>query len=131
MNDHPNTMLMQRAYDAFSAGDLAALGELIADDATWHQPGHNAISGDYTGREAIFEYFGKLVELTGGTFKAEVIDIVADDDRAMAVQHSTADKDGKVYDTKNVLVSEIRDGKFVETQVYESNPELEDSFWAV
>lgn len=129
MNDHPNTMLMRRAYDAFSASDLDALREIVAEDATWHQPGHNAISGDYVGRDAIFGYFGKLSELTGGTFKAEVIDIVADDERAIAVQRSTATKNGEVYDTKDVLVSEIRDGKFVDTQVYESNPELEDGFW--
>lgn len=129
MNDHPNTMLMRRAYDAFSASDLDALREIVAEGATWHQPGHNAISGDYVGRDAIFGYFGKLSELTGGTFKAEVIDIVADDERAIAVQRSTATKNGEVYDTKDVLVSEIRDGKFVDTQVYESNPELEDGFW--
>lgn len=130
MNDHTNATLMQRGYDAFASGDLDTLTELIAPDAVWHQPGHNSIAGDYVGRDAIFDYFGKLLTLTDGTFKAEVVDIVADDDRAIAIQHSTGTRNGQKYDTKNVVVFEMRDGRFVETQVYESDPELEDRFWA-
>jgi uncharacterized protein len=129
MNEHPNAMLMQRAYDAFDAHDLAALGELIAEDASWHQPGHNAISGDYVGRDAILDYFGKLMALSFGTFKAEVVDIVADDDRVIAVQRSTAHRDGQAIDTRDVLVTEVVDGKLFDTQVYESDPDLEDDFW--
>jgi uncharacterized protein len=130
MNDHPNTMLMKRAYEAFDTGDLDALRELIAEDAVWHQPGDNAISGDYVGRDAIFDYFGKLLEHSDGTFKAEVVDIIADDERVVAIQHSMARRNGDVYDTRDVLVSEVVDGKFTETQVYESEPRLEDQFWA-
>jgi ketosteroid isomerase-like protein len=32
MTEHPNVGLTRRGYDAFAAGDLAALSELLADD---------------------------------------------------------------------------------------------------
>jgi uncharacterized protein len=130
MNDHPNTMLMKRAYEAFAAQDLETLGDLIAEDAVWRQPGNNPIAGEYQGRDAIFDYFGKLLTFSDGTFKAEPIDILADDERVMVLQHTTAKRNGQNYDTRDVLVCEVKDGKFVDTQVFESEPALEDSFWA-
>lgn len=129
MPEHPNAKLMQRAYAAFAAGDMDILGALIAEDAVWHQPGNSAIAGDYKGRDEIFDYFGKLLDRSEGTLKVEPLDILADDERVVAIQHTTAMRKGEQYDTRNVLVCEIKDGQFVETQVFESDPEAEDRFW--
>lgn len=129
MNDHPNTILMKRAYDAFAAGDLATLRELMADDAVWHQPGHSSLAGDYAGREAILDFFGEVFTNSNGTFKAEPLDILADDERAMALQRATAQRDGHSLDAREVVVSEIRDGKVVSTQVFASDTAQEDTFW--
>lgn len=129
MPEHPNAQLMQRAYAAFAAGDMDVLGALMAEDAVWHQPGNSEIAGDYKGRDEIFDYFGKLLDRSEGTIKVEPLDILADDERVVAIQHTTAMRKGEKYDTRNVLVCEIKDGKFVETQVFESDPEAEDRFW--
>jgi SnoaL-like domain len=53
MTEHPNIELTRRAYDAFAKGDLAALSEFIADDATWHVQGVGELSGDYHGRDEV------------------------------------------------------------------------------
>jgi ketosteroid isomerase-like protein len=65
----------KRAYAAFGTGDLATLTELIAPDCVWHVGGHSQLAGDYIGHEQILGYFGKLYELTDGTFTATLDDI--------------------------------------------------------
>ena len=65
---HANVQVARRGYEAFSRGDMATVRELLADDVEWHVGGNNPISGDYKGKDAVFGFFGKLMELTAGTF---------------------------------------------------------------
>ena len=69
MSEHANAVLMRRGYEAFGSGDLETLTGLFADNAAWHEPGSSLIAGDYIGRDRVFEFFGKLAGLSGGTFK--------------------------------------------------------------
>jgi uncharacterized protein len=130
MNEHPNTALMRRAYDAFAAQDIDTLKELIDDDAVWHQPGHSPLAGDYRGQAAILDYFLQLFTVSEGTFASEAIDILGDDDRVMVMAHSTGSRGDRRLDTRDVLVSAVRDGKFVDTQVFLCDVDQHDAFWA-
>jgi ketosteroid isomerase-like protein len=65
----------KRAYAAFGSGDMATLTDLIAPDCIWHVGGRSQVAGDYVGHEQIFGYFGKLYELTDGTFSATLDDV--------------------------------------------------------
>ena len=64
----------RKSYAAFSAGDIPTLLEHIAPDCVWHVGGRSAVAGTYVGHEQILGYFGKLVEISGGTFAVELID---------------------------------------------------------
>lgn len=130
MTEHANAALLRRGYDAFTSGDLDTLSQLFDENAAWHEPGRSPIAGDYVGRDQVFEFFGKLFELSGGTFKAEPIDIFADDARAVAIQHSTATRDGKTLDANDVVVYEMSDGKVRDVQLYAGDIEQEDAFWS-
>jgi ketosteroid isomerase-like protein len=66
----------RKAYNAFGAGDIPTLLELIAPDCIWHVGGQSAIAGTYTGHDEILGYFGQLATLSGGTFKVELLDVV-------------------------------------------------------
>jgi ketosteroid isomerase-like protein len=66
---HPNEELLRQAFDAFAKGDVDTLRAQMDQDAVWHTPGRNLISGDYRGVEAILGFFAKIAELTGGTFR--------------------------------------------------------------
>jgi ketosteroid isomerase-like protein len=65
----------KRAYAAFGSGDMTTLTDLIAPDCVWHVGGRSQLAGDYVGHEQIFGYFGKLYELTDGTFSATLDDV--------------------------------------------------------
>ncbi|GAC1445234.1 MAG: hypothetical protein NVS3B26_11420 [Mycobacteriales bacterium] len=65
----------KKSYAAFSAGDIPTVLEHMATDCVWHVGGRSAIAGTYTGHDQILGYFGKLVELSGGTFAVELVDL--------------------------------------------------------
>jgi len=72
MAEHPNLVSAREGYEAFAVGDMAAVGDLLADDIVWHSGGNNILTGDYEGKEAVFGYFARLLQETGGTFKNEI-----------------------------------------------------------
>jgi ketosteroid isomerase-like protein len=85
MAEHPNAALIRAGYEAFAAGDMGKVGELLSPDIVWHAPGSNPLSGDQVGVEAVLANFGKLFELTAGTFGQEIHDVVANDDHVVAL----------------------------------------------
>jgi ketosteroid isomerase-like protein len=102
---HANVQQARRGYEAFSTGDMATVSELLADDVVWHIGGNSSLSGDYKGKDAVFGFFGKLMELSEGTFKLEVHDILANDEHSVVMVRETAQKGGKKLDSKAVHVT--------------------------
>ena len=94
MSDHPNLDLMSRGYAAYTSGDMDTINQLFDDDVVWHVAGRSQISGDYTGKEQVFGFFGKLQELSDGTATVEVHDILADDEHGVAIVTQTATRNG-------------------------------------
>ena len=55
-----NVELVRAGYAAFSAGDMATLNGLFAEDAVWHVPGSGVLSGPKQGRDAILAFSVRL-----------------------------------------------------------------------
>ncbi len=130
MAEHQNATLIRRGYEAFAAGDVATLSELLAPEAVQHMPGHNVFSGDHKGRDAILAMYGQLAERSGGTLKVELEEVYANDDEVVTVYHSTGTRDGKRLDTRHALVFHMRDGKATELTDVSSDEAADDSFWS-
>jgi len=111
---HPNADLVRRGYDAFSKGDLQTLREVFAPDVVWHSPGHNQLAGDYQGVDAVLGFFGRTMELTGGAFRVELLDVVANDEHAVGLHAVHAERGGRTLDDRNTLVFHVRDGRATE-----------------
>jgi len=130
MADHPNATLIRKGYEAFSAGDVATLTELIAPDAVQHMPGHNRFSGDHRGVQNILAMYGQLAELTGNTFRVDLEEVYANDDTVVTVYHATGDRGDKHLDNRHALVFTMRDGHAVELNDIATDSEADDKFWA-
>jgi ketosteroid isomerase-like protein len=63
MAEHPNVARIRDGYAAFAKGDFAVLNDLFAEDVLWHEAGRNQLSQEYRGRDAVYEFFGRLMEL--------------------------------------------------------------------
>ena len=127
---HPNEELTRRGFDAFAKGDVDTLRELTDQDAVWHVPGRNQLSGDHRGVDAILGFFAKTMELTGGTFRIEVHDVVANDDHAVALFVSRGQREGRTYENRNVVVQHLRNGKLVEVWLLSEDQYAADEFFS-
>src|SRR5437763_14508155 len=130
MNEHPNASVLRRVYEAFARGDFAALSELLADDVVWHVPGRSLVSGSHRGRDELLSYFGKLVELSDGTFKAESRDMATSDTHVVSLEHLTAERAGRSLDIHLALVVRGSDGRIVEGRDYLSAQNVWDECWS-
>jgi ketosteroid isomerase-like protein len=130
MTEHPNVELARRGYEAFAKGDLATMTELIADDVVWHVQGGGPLSGDYHGRDQVFGFFGRLAEETGGTFRLDVHDILANDEHTVVLATLTATRGGKSIEVPVANVNHNRDGQVTEFWSAVTDPAAALDFWA-
>lgn len=124
-----NAELVRRGYEAFNAGDLAALSELFAEDAVWYAAGRGVLSGTKQGRDAVLAYFGELGSRSQGTFQATVQDIVGGENHTVGIQQSRAESNGKTMDVATAISFVLRDGKVVEGREYFEDTSKADDFW--
>jgi uncharacterized protein len=123
--------LIRRGYEAFNRGDMVTLTELFDENAVWHTPGRSSVARDHEGREAAFAQFGRYGGETGGTFKAELRYVLADDDgHAVGIHHNSAERDGKQLDVDCALVFEIKDGWVVDGREHFYDLNAWDEFWS-
>jgi ketosteroid isomerase-like protein len=131
MGPDENVAVMQRAYDAFNSGDINTLNDIFDESAVWHLPGRSSMANDYQGRDATLAYFGQLAQETGGTFRAELERLLADDDgRVVGIQRSTADRNGKHLDVRDSIVFQLKDGRVTDGREHFEDLYAWDEFWS-
>ena len=112
MGADENAAIVRRGYEAFNSGDMDTLTELFDESAVVAHAGASSLAGDHQGREATFAYFGRLGQETGGTFRAELQHLFADDDdRVVGIHHNSGERDGKHLDVDCCLVFQLKDGR--------------------
>lgn len=128
---HPNAQRVRALFRAFAAGDVAAIQGAIAEDAVWHFPGRRGqLAGSHRGHEAIFAFLGKVVALTEGSFRLDLVDVVANADRAVALFRGHGRRGEHVLDNPTCLVIRLVDGRASEIWEYVWDVEAVDAFWA-
>lgn len=127
---HPNEQVLRKGYEAVAQGDFAAAAETLAEDVVFHVPGAGLISGEYRGRDAVFEFFAKSQQLSGGTFRIELHDVAATDEHAIALQINRAERNGKTLEARVVGVYHVRAGKASEAWFLTDTQDENDEFWS-
>jgi ketosteroid isomerase-like protein len=128
---HPNATRVRELFAAFRDRDLATIQRAIPDDAVWHFPGRGGkVAGSHHGRDAILAFLMQVPTLSGGTFHAELTDVLANDDRAVALFRGHGERNGKTLDNPTCLVMRLRDGRITEVWEYVWDLYHVDDFWA-
>ena len=127
---HPNEELVRKGYAAFGTGDMDTLGQLFAEDVVWNTPGKSQISGTRKGQQEVFELFGRIAELSGGTFSLDIHDLLANDEHAVALVTAKGSRDGKSIEDHQVHVFHISDGKVTEFWGHPTDQYAVDEFWS-
>ena len=115
---HPNADLMRERFEAITAGDVASMGEVIAEDAKWHVPGTSALSGDYEGKEEILaRWFGAAMPEGLTSWDSEIHSVLADDDHTVALIRNTVGRGGETVQMDTVFVAHVAGGKVTEAWI--------------
>jgi ketosteroid isomerase-like protein len=127
--EHPNVTGIRRVFDAFRGGDSHALVDVIAPDAVWRVAGDVPVARAYTGRHDIFELFRLTRKLTGGTYNSVLRWALADDERGVAVYRARGTREGRSLDIDQVLLIDLRDGRWAEILAVPTDPVAFAAFW--
>jgi uncharacterized protein len=122
--------VVERYYAALAAWDLDTAAECFLPDAVWHIPGSNAISGTHRGWPAIRDGFlSRLGPLSGGSFRARLVDVAVGSEYVVAIQHATAEHDGRRLDLTACHLMRLRAGRIAEVSAHYSDQAMLDAFW--
>jgi ketosteroid isomerase-like protein len=87
--------LVRKGYAAFNSRDIETLKSILARDVVHHVPGTNELAGEHKGIDSVLGYYGKLGEMTDGTFRADLVDTHGDGrNHVTAVHQITATRNG-------------------------------------
>jgi ketosteroid isomerase-like protein len=87
--------LVRRGYAAFNSGDFDTLRSIFSHDVAHQVPGRSQLAGAYKGIDSVLSYYGKLAELTDGSFQADLVDVFGDGQgHVTAVHQTTATRGG-------------------------------------
>lgn len=93
--EHPNATRMRRTIAAFTAGDIPLLLDGFAPDVVWFAPGDTPASGRFRGREGVLRFFTMVDEVSGGTLRVGVDDVLAGDRYVTIFLTITAERHAK------------------------------------
>jgi len=127
--NHPNRDLIQRAYDAFGRGDIPSVLGTFDKEIRWHVPGQSALSGDYFGHEQVLGFFQKTMDLSEGTLRIELHDIVASDTTVFVLCMVSATRSGQRAEFLEVHVWRIADGRAIEFREFQGDEYAETKFF--
>lgn len=121
---------VRRFYAAFAERDFDTVRACFAPDAVWHLPGRGAIAGDHRGWDEIYgNFLGRIGPLSGGTLRAGLMDVAVGTDHLVAVQHATAEHEGRRLDVTGCQLIRMKDGLIAEIQGHYSDQYAFDAFW--
>jgi hypothetical protein len=61
-------------------------------------PGRSLLAGDHRGTDAVLGFFGRTTELTAGTFRADLHEVVADDQQAVGLHAARGEREGRTLE---------------------------------
>lgn len=121
---HPSEALLRRAYTAFNEGNVEGFMAAFAVNAVLH-----GADADVRGRPAIRAVVEQLREMAGGTLHIEVHDVLANDEHAVVLQVTRAERAGRVLADRVAYVFHLRDG-LVTDAWFQGDPRIQDEFWS-
>jgi len=126
-----NAALIKNAYDAFSRGDTQSVFAVFAENILWHVPGRGPLSRDYRGPAEVGGFFEHFMDLSEGTFRIQIDEILANPDRVVVLCTETARRGGRSWSSPQVHVWTMKDGRATAFREYEGDQQSEDEFWSM
>ena len=123
-------LIVRQGYEAFGNGDMERFRAIYTPDVVQTEPGNNTVSGEYEGVDNVLGLYGRLFELSGGTFSVDLQSVKAQGDKVVAAHHSKGERDGKTLDTGQTIEFTFSGDKVSRLDVASADQAAVDAFWA-
>jgi ketosteroid isomerase-like protein len=120
---------IRNAYEAFGQGNVDGYLSACAVDFTFHVPGETAISGVFAGKAGLYALAGKAMEITGGTFREEVEDVLVSEHHAVVLARHEFTRNGLLRNYRTAHVYDVREGKLSRCYEQPQDPALFSDAW--
>jgi ketosteroid isomerase-like protein len=125
---HPFEAVIREAYAAFAQGDVDGYLRACTEDFEFQVPGHGGIAGTYVGR-GLHALAEKAMTITGGTFREDVEDVMANDEHAVVEARHRFRRGAILHDYKTGHLYTIRDGKLARCIEQPRDQDVFDEAW--
>lgn len=125
----PAEQMLRDLYAKFSAGDLGGVLAMCTDDVEFRVPGSSPLAGTY-GKATFQELIGKVMTISGGTFREEVVDVIATEEHGVAILDHSLDRGGKPIAYRTDHLWRFRDGKCCGWLERPGDQEAFDRIWS-
>lgn len=109
--DHPLVQKIMAYQLAVAAGDIASARAVFDPEVTYQVPGRSLLAGDYRGPDEVIGYFGRLLELTDGTYRISRMTWFAAGNEVALATRNQATRGGRTLDWDEVLLFTFEDGR--------------------
>jgi len=121
--------IIRRGYKAFGEGDMETLGSLYSPNVVQSQPGNNQTSGEHNGVDNVMALYGKLFELSDGTFSVDLKSVKTQGDKVVSVHRATGKREGKTLDADETIDFTFSGDKISRLDLTSADQAAEDAFW--
>jgi ketosteroid isomerase-like protein len=104
------THLLTEAYSSFAQGDWQKFLKQFPDSMTFQVAGKSKLAGKLTKETFSTRYGQMLQELSNGTFKVEIHDVMTTDRHATVLMTCKLSRSGKSYELRSVHVWRTENG---------------------
>jgi ketosteroid isomerase-like protein len=128
--DHPLVQKIIAYQGAMARQDFAEGTRIFASDVLYVVPGSNPLSGKYEGPEAVMGYFGRLMQITDGSYEISDMLWLTCEDRVTLVTRNHATIAGHKFAWDEAIVFEFIDGVKKRVDLYQAEQVAVDHFFA-
>jgi uncharacterized protein len=127
--NHPLVQRIMSYQAAMAQQDFAEGAKIFAPDVVYVVPGNNPLSGRYDGPEAVMGYFGRLMEVTRGTYAISDMLWLTCNDRVTLSTVNTATIGDKTLTWDEAIVFEFVNGLKQRIDLYQADQSAVDAFF--
>jgi ketosteroid isomerase-like protein len=126
-----NEELVRRLFELFGRRELEQAVALFAERAEFKVPGSSAISGTYEGRAGVLEFWRRQIDISGGSFRTQVVSLEPVGDDVVVHVDVAARLDGEPVSWRRTVTYQISDGSILHASYIEGDQALSDRVFAI
>lgn len=127
---HPNQVIINQFFEAYSKRDRDALRRVLAENAKWTALGQHPLIGIKNGMDEVIAFFDAMGAIMGkSNVRVEKLVVGANDNYVVECQHVWTNRDdGHNLDHLVCVLWTFENGKIVEGRHFFADPRAMDEF---